>query len=125
MTTLAQAEDALPGVAGLVLFSFPLHPSGKPATERAAHLESIQLPMLFLSGTRDKLAELDLLKPVLARVSATALTQATNPARGTLHLLDTADHGFKILKRTRQSEEDVYSEASRVFSEWLNKYPNQ
>jgi predicted alpha/beta-hydrolase family hydrolase len=108
MTSLAQAESPLPGVEGLVFFSFPLHPSGKPAIDRAAHLSSIELPMFFVSGDRDKLAELDLLNSVLAEMEQNAR----------LHLLDTADHSFKILQRSRQSPEDVYQETARIFQQW-------
>ena len=108
MTSTAAAEAPLDPVRGLVFFSFPLHPAGKRGTERADHLHDVALPMLFLSGTRDKLAELDLLRPVCERLND----------RATLHLLDTADHSFKILKRTRQSTEDVYAEMARVVTNW-------
>ena len=109
MTSIAAAEEPLPQVQGLVFFGFPLHPAGKPAIERAAHLPDITVPMLFLSGIRDKLAELDLLQPVCDDLGDKA----------TLHLLDTADHGFKVLKRTRKSKEDVYVEMARVLSTWV------
>ena len=109
MTSLAQAASPLPGVEGLVFFSFPLHPSGKPATDRADHLGNIQIPMLFLSGDRDKLAELDLFKGVMADLAQTA----------TLHLIDTADHSFKILKRSRKSTENVYQESARTLQQWI------
>ena len=95
-------------IAGLIYFSFPLHPSGKPSIDRAKHLTDIQTPQLFLSGNRDNLAELDLLKPTVEKL---------NFAR--LHLLDTADHGFKILKRTRTDPESVYDEAARVAAEFV------
>jgi predicted alpha/beta-hydrolase family hydrolase len=111
MTSLAQAESPLPGVAGLAFFSFPLHPSGKPGAARADHLESIDVPMLFVSGDRDKLAELDLFKGVLSGLGQ----------RARLHLLETADHGFRILKRSRQSSEDVYQETARVFQYWTTQ----
>jgi len=94
---------------GLIYFSFPLH--GKnPDVKRADHLASINLPMLFLSGTRDTLAEPDLLKQVVEKLPNT-----------TLHWLETADHGFKILKRTRESAENVYDEAARVVSAFIDK----
>jgi predicted alpha/beta-hydrolase family hydrolase len=111
MTSLAQAESPLPGVEGLVFFSFPLHPSGKPAIDRAAHLSSIQLPMLFISGDRDKLAELDLFKDVMAGMEPKAR----------LHLLHTADHSFKILKRSRKSTENIYQETARIFQHWTTQ----
>ena len=96
---------------GLAFFSFPLHPSGQPAIDRAAHLSSIQVPMLFVSGDRDKLAELDLFQAVVAGLGK----------HGTLHLLDTADHSFKILKRSRKSNEDVYQESARMFQHWATQ----
>ena len=108
---MAAAEAPLEHVRGLVFFAFPLHPSGKPSTERATHLSDVTVPMLFLSGTRDKLAELDLLQPVCEGVGNKA----------TLHLLDTADHGFKVLKRSRKTDEDVFVEMARVVSEWTSK----
>lgn len=108
MTTTAAAEAALPGVRGLVLCSFPLHMPDKPDTKRAEHLKSISIPMLFLSGTRDKLAQLDLLQPVLAGLKNQA----------TLHLLDTADHSYNVLKRTRENPENVFAEMARVLSGW-------
>ena len=108
MTSTAASEAPIDGVKGLVFFSFPLHPVGEPATKRADHLSAVTVPMLFLSGTRDALAELDLLEPVVKNLGQ----------RATLHLLDTADHSFKILKRTRQSNEDVFAEMARVLREW-------
>lgn len=112
MTSLAAAETPLEHVRGLVFFSFPLHPAGKPGTERAAHLSQVSVPMLFLSGTRDELAHLDLLRPVCEGLGDKA----------TLHLLDTADHGFKVQKRSRQSEEDVFVEMARVINGWITSW---
>lgn len=109
MTSLAAAEAPLEDVRALVFFSFPLHPAGKPGIERAEHLDRVSVPMLFLSGTRDELAELDLLRPVCQRLGD----------RATLHLLETADHGFKVQKRSRTSDEDVFVEMARVLKEWL------
>ena len=111
MTTTAQAESPLEGVSGLVLFAFPLHPAGAPDTKRAEHLSSVHIPMLFLSGSRDALGELDLLEPTVKELGR----------RATLHLLDTADHSFKVLKRTRTSTEDVFDEMARVTAEWTEK----
>ena len=85
-------------VAGMILCSFPLHPRGKPSTARAEHLAAIRQPMLFLSGTRDALAEPDLLSSVV------------KVARAKLQWLETADHGYGILKRTRQRQDDVFDE---------------
>ena len=108
MSSLTAAEAPIEHVRGLVFFAFPLHPSGREGTERAEHLADVTVPMLFLSGTRDKLAVLDLLKPVCENLGD----------KTTLHLLDTADHGFKVLKR-RKTEEDVFVEMARVLSEWI------
>src|SRR4029078_2557297 len=96
-TATRASESPLEGVHGLVFFSFPLHQPGKPETKRADHLADVTVPMLFLSGTRDELASLDLLRPVCEKLGG----------RATLHVLDTADHGYKVLKRTRSSDEDV------------------
>ena len=109
MSSLTAAEAPIEHVRGLVFFAFPLHPSGKEGTERAEHLDDVTVLMLFLSGTRDKLAVLDLLVPVCENLGDKA----------TLHLLDTADHGFKVLKRSRKTEEDVFVEMARVLSEWI------
>lgn len=108
MTTTAQAEEPLENVKGLVLFSFPLHLPGRPDTKRADHLSNIKIPMLFLSGTRDELATLDLLEPTIKTLGKHA----------TLHLIDTANHSYKILKKTRTSSEDVFVEMARVAGEW-------
>jgi predicted alpha/beta-hydrolase family hydrolase len=110
MTSTAASESPLEGVIGLVFFAFPLHQPGKPETRRADHLAAVRVPMLFLSGTRDELAELDLLKPVCERLGKLA----------TLHPLETADHGFKTLKRSRTSGEDVFVEMARVVRDWAS-----
>jgi predicted alpha/beta-hydrolase family hydrolase len=109
MTSTAQSEGPIENVKGLVFFSFPLHPAGEPDTKRADHLASVKIPMLFLTGTRDALCELDLLKPVVKKLGK----------RATLHIVDTADHSFKVLKRTRQSSEDVFAELARAVREWV------
>jgi predicted alpha/beta-hydrolase family hydrolase len=111
MTSTAASESPLDGVSGLVLFAFPLHQPGKPDNKRAEHLGAVTVPMLFLSGTRDELADMDLLKPVCKGLGKLA----------TLHPLDTADHGFKTLKRSRTSEEDVFVEMARVVRVWSSK----
>lgn len=111
MTSQAMAQAPLEGVRALVFFSFPLHLADKPGIERAEHLAQVPVPMLFLSGTRDELAGLELLRPVCEKLGDNV----------TLHLLDTADHGFKVLKRSRASEEDVFVEMARVLKEWLPK----
>jgi uncharacterized protein len=108
MTSTAASESPLEGVIGLVFFSFPLHLAGKPETKRATHLDAVTIPMLFLSGSRDELAEMDLLKPVCKRLGKLA----------TLHVLDTADHGYKVLKKSRTSTEDVFVEIARIVNQW-------
>lgn len=95
---------------GLVFCSFPLHMPGKPDVKRAAHLGKVRVPMLFLSGTRDELAERELLTQVVSALP-----------RAEIHWLDTADHGFKVLKRSRASAEDVYHEAARVARELVDR----
>jgi uncharacterized protein len=109
MASHAVLDETL-DAAGLIFCSFPLHPPGKPDTKRAAHLASIRLPMLFLSGTRDELAERDLLEPLVAGLPTARL-----------HWLDTADHGYKILKRTRASSEDIFDEMARVAREFIDR----
>ena len=115
MTSTAASESPLEGVRGLVFFSFPLHLAAKPETKRADHLTSVTVPMLFLSGSRDELAELSLLRPVCERLGE----------RATLHVLDTADHSYKILKKTRTSDEDVFVEMARVMRDWAAKLANR
>jgi predicted alpha/beta-hydrolase family hydrolase len=108
MTSLAAAEAPLAGVRGLVFFGFPLHPAGRPATTRADHLQAIDLPLLFLQGGRDRLAELQLLEPVCARLGA----------RATLHVVPMADHSFHVPKRSGRSDADVQLELAHVVSSW-------
>jgi predicted alpha/beta-hydrolase family hydrolase len=110
MTSTAASEHPLDGVLGLVLFSFPLHQPGKPETKRAEHLTAVTIPMLFLSGTRDELAEMELLGPVCKKLGK----------RATLHPVDTADHGYKVLKRSRTTAEDVFAEMARVVRDWAS-----
>ena len=95
---------------GLIFCSFPLHNPGKPATSRAAHLGAIHNPMLFLSGTRDALADGALLRDVVAALPGAEL-----------HWLDTADHGYRVLKRSRASEEDVFDEIARVARDFIDR----
>lgn len=111
MTSTAQCEGPLEGVKGLVFFSFPLHPPGKPGTERAEHLFNVDLPMLFLTGTRDEFATGGLLETVVDKLGH----------RATLHLLDTADHSFKVLKRTRTRTEGVFDEMALATAEWASR----
>src|SRR6201987_1290445 len=90
MTSQAQAKAPLEGVAGLAFFGFPLHPAGKPSSDRADHLADVNIPMLFLQGTNDKLAELELLKPVVKKLGSSA----------TLHMVEAADHSFHVPARS-------------------------
>jgi predicted alpha/beta-hydrolase family hydrolase len=111
MTSTAASQSPLDHVQGLVFFAFPLHQPGKPDTKRADHLVEITVPMLFLNGTRDELADQDLLRSVVKKLGK----------RATLHRLDTADHGFRTLKRSRASNEDVFVEMARAVREWAQK----
>jgi predicted alpha/beta-hydrolase family hydrolase len=108
MTSTAASESPLDRVRGLVLFSFPLHQPGKPDTKRGNHLADVTVPMLFLSGTRDDLADRNLLQTACRNLGK----------RATLHWLDTADHGFRTLKRSRTSDEDVFVEMARIVADW-------
>lgn len=111
MTSQAQAKAPLAGVRGLVFLGFPLHAAGKPSSERAAHLAEVKIPMLFLQGTRDALAELDLLEPVVKRLGA----------RATLHLAKEADHSFHVLKRSGRTDAEVLDEVLDAFAAWVAK----
>ena len=113
MTSLAAAEAALAGVRGIVFFGFPLHPAGRPSTERAGHLDRVNLPLLFLQGERDRLAELDLLRPVCARLGA----------RATLHVVPTADHGFHVLKSSGRTDAEVQGDLARTVATWADALP--
>jgi predicted alpha/beta-hydrolase family hydrolase len=108
MTSLAAAEVALPGVRGLVFFGFPLHPAGRPSTERAEHLARVDVPLLFFQGERDQLAGLDLLRPLCAGLGA----------RATLHVVPTADHGFHVLKSSGRSDAEVQGDLARTVAAW-------
>lgn len=112
MTSQAQAHDPLPGVRGLVFFGFPLHAPGRPGVERAEHLSQVEIPMLFLQGTRDEFATLDLLQQVVARLGA----------RATLHLVEEGDHSFKVPKRTGKTEQDVMDELATTIEEWIKTH---
>jgi len=111
MTSQAQATSALAGVRGLAFFGFPLHPTGKPSIVRADHLDEVRIPMLFLQGTRDKLAELSLLEPVVARLGSQA----------TLHLLDQADHAFHVPARSGRTDAAVVDEMLDTFVAWAER----
>lgn len=109
MASTAAAEAELPGVRGLVFFGFPLHPAGRPSTGRAEHLAEVGLPMLFLQGTRDGLADLGLLAPIIERL--------TPPA--TLHVVEGADHGFHVLVRSGRTDEEVADEIADHAARWI------
>jgi predicted alpha/beta-hydrolase family hydrolase len=108
MTSQAQAKEALPDVIGLAFVGFPLHPAGKPSTDRAAHLSDVAIPMLFLQGTRDMLAELALLKTTVDDLGRLA----------TLNIIDGADHSFHVLARSGRSDQQVMNEMLDSFALW-------
>jgi predicted alpha/beta-hydrolase family hydrolase len=109
MTSQAQAAEPLAGVRGLVFFAFPLHTAGKPSTERAAHLQKVAVPMLFLSGSKDALAELALLQPVVANLGELA----------SLVLVPDADHSFHVPARTGRKDADVLAEILDATAAWM------
>jgi predicted alpha/beta-hydrolase family hydrolase len=109
MTSQAQAVSPLPGVRGLGFIGFPLHPARRASDERAAHLAVVQIPMLFLQGTRDALAELPLLVPLVARLSDGA----------TLRLIEHADHGFHVPVRSGRTDVDVLTEVLDALAGWI------
>jgi len=108
MTSRAAAEAPLDGVAGLAFLGFPLHPTGRPGTSRADHLARVDLPMLFLQGTRDTLADLALLRPVLEKLGP----------RATLRVFDDADHSFHVRKKSGASDEQVLDELAQSIAGW-------
>ena len=111
MTSTAASQALLPGVQGIVFFGFPLHPPGQPSTERARHLQSVTVPMLFLQGTRDKLAELELLRPVCSDLGKQAQ----------LHIIEGADHSFGVLKRSGRDSQGVLQELGTTVAEWADR----
>jgi len=111
MTSQAQAADPLPGVCGLAFLGFPLHPAGKPADTRAMHLPDVRVPMLFLQGSRDELADLALLRPVVTRLAS----------RATLEVFDEADHSFHVPARTGRRDLDVRADLVDRFVAWIDR----
>lgn len=109
MTSTAAAEAPLPDVAGLVFLGWPLHTAKKPGTQRAAHLPDVTVPMLFVQGDRDPLADLDLLRPVLADLGDLA----------SLHVVEGGDHSFGVLKRSGRTEAEVMAEIGDVVGRWV------
>jgi predicted alpha/beta-hydrolase family hydrolase len=113
MTSQAQAIEALPLVRGLAFLAFPLHPAGKPSIERAEHLSNVSIPMLFIQGTDDDLASLDLLQPVIDRLGS----------RATLKLLQNADHAFHVPAHSGRKDAEVRHEALAALVEWASSLP--
>jgi hypothetical protein len=109
MSSQAQAVAPLPGVRGLVFLGFPLHPPGKPSAERAAHLNEVKIPMLFLQGTRDEFAELRLLQPTVMALGSCA----------TLHLVDDGDHSLHVPARSGRKNSDVMAEVLDGAAAWI------
>jgi predicted alpha/beta-hydrolase family hydrolase len=109
MTSQAQAIAPLPGVRGLAFLGFPLHPAGKPSSDRAKHLAEVHVPMLFMQGTRDNLAELTLIEPVVTSLGPSA----------SLHLVREADHSFHVLARSGRNDREVMKEILDTFSTWI------
>ena len=108
MTSQAQALDPLPGVRGLAFLGFPLHPAGKPGDSRAQHLADVRIPMLFVQGTRDALAQRGLLEALMVRLGA----------RASLSLIEDADHSFHVPARTGKDSQ-VRSELLRAVARWM------
>lgn len=110
MTSQAQSIEPLPNVRGLAFLAFPLHPAGQPSDTRAQHLSDVAVPMLFLQGTRDELATLDLLQPVVSHLAP----------RATLKLLEHADHSFHVPARSGRKDADVRNEALTFMTNWID-----
>jgi predicted alpha/beta-hydrolase family hydrolase len=111
MTSQAQAASSLSGVRGLVFLGFPLHPPGQPSDERGKHLFEVQIPMLFLQGTRDEFADLQLLRPLAEQLGA----------RATLKLFQDADHSFHVPARTGRKDPEVRAEMLDAMMDWIEK----
>ncbi len=112
MTSQAQAAQPLAGVRGLVFFAFPLHPPAKPGVERAEHLAEIKIPLLFLQGSRDEFARLDLLESTVDALGDLA----------TLKLLDAADHAFHAPAKTGRKDAEVLGEALDAARAWIGDH---
>lgn len=113
MTSQAAAANPLEEVKGLIFFGFPLHAPGKESIERAEHLFNVTVPMLFLQGTRDKLAKLDLLKPIVTKLGGKA----------ELSIIEGADHSFHLLKSSGRSDDEVLKEIAKIVREWIINIP--
>jgi hypothetical protein len=112
MTSQAQAAAPLGGVRGLIFFAFPLHPAGKPSVDRATHLADVDIPMLFLQGSNDALAEIDLLERTVGGLEG----------RATLKLIDAADHAFHVPARTGRKDPEVLSEFLATAASWISAH---
>ena len=110
MTSQAQAAEPLPKVRGLIFLGFPLHPPGKPSDQRAKHLFDVQIPMLFLQGSRDEFAQIDLLQPLIRQLGG----------RSTLRLFADADHSFHVPARSGRKDPDVRAELLDQLTTWTN-----
>lgn len=111
MTSTAASKDALPHVRGIIFFGFPLHAPNKPSNERAAHLYQVAVPMLFLQGTRDALADLSLLTPVCRELGS----------RATLQIFEGADHSFHVLKSSMMTNDVILDELADATVEWISQ----
>jgi hypothetical protein len=111
MTSQAQAVAPLAGVHGLAFLGFPLHPAGKPSSDRAEHLAKVRIPMLFMQGTRDTLAELTLLEPIVKSLGPLA----------SLHRVEGADHSFHVLARSGRNDREVMNEILDTFAAWIGE----
>src|ERR1700747_1851413 len=115
MTSQSAAQNLLDGVRGLVFFGFPLHPPNRPGIKRADHLLRVAIPMLFLQGTRDTFADLKLLRPICAKLSD----------RATLHIIESADHSFHVLKSAKRTDADVLRELAEATASWAETMAKQ
>jgi predicted alpha/beta-hydrolase family hydrolase len=114
MSSQAAAQKLLPTTRGLIFFGFPLHPPNRPDTKRATHLDDVTLPMLFLQGTRDTLADLILLRPIVKQLTP----------RATLHVIDTADHSFHVLKSSKKTDAEILQELAATTAAWMQAKGN-
>lgn len=112
MTSLVAAEGRIAQIKGIVFFGFPLHATGNPSSNRGAHLADVKVPMLFLQGTRDKLAELDLIRPLCGHLEK----------RATLHIVEGGDHSFHVLKRSGRTDEEVLEELAETAGLWIDSH---
>ncbi len=113
MTSLLAAEEELPAVRGLVFLGFPLHPAGRPSDERGAHLAEVEQPLLFLQGERDRLADLDLLRPLVKRLGR----------RARIHEVPWADHGFHVPRKSGTCDDEVIAGLARATAGWIDELP--